>query len=150
MPINYAALKTELQTDPLNLGYATPLAAGNCTTPASLLNALTGPGAATITLTSMTNQQFVTAFLPYLGNVFTLSAPKQAFYSMIWDAVLAMSTISFANASVTGLMEQAVTDNLMTSPQATALTQRIGSRAEVLFGQDTIIAHLDIATALRS
>ena len=147
--MDYASLKTELTDDPLSLGYSTFQSEGSDSGQADLLNSLTGQGAATITLAVMDNASFVTAFLPYLPAIFTLSAAKQAFYTAVWNAILLMPTIRLSNGNVSGLMSQAVADGILTGPQAQALTQRTGSRAEVLFGQDTVIQHADISRALR-
>ena len=95
MPIDYAALKTELATDPASLGYATPLAAQEWPACAALINA---PGSATVTLPSMDNQSFVTAFLPYLATALGLPSPKGQFYGVLWQTILSMPTISFNNS----------------------------------------------------
>jgi hypothetical protein len=147
--INYAELKTELTTDPVNVGYAPYVTAQNDVQMAALINATTGNGAATITLPTMSNADFVLAFAPYLSNVSGLSAPKQLYYvDLLWPAILQMGTIDFANANVAGILGQTVTDGLLTSAQATALNQRTGSRAETLFGAGTIVQASDIALAL--
>ena len=43
MAIDYIALKSELQTDPQGFGYAAPLAAGNDSQLAALVNQIHGP-----------------------------------------------------------------------------------------------------------
>lgn len=150
MTIDYTRLRSEITTDPLTLGYAARVSLGNDQGIAALLNATTGSGAAEITLTSMTNEVFVTAFLPYLPNVAALSdASKKDMYWNIWQAILSMPIIKFTSSNVTGMLTQAVADAILSQVEATALMQRVGSRAEVLFGQDTVITVNDVSLALR-
>lgn len=146
MTIDYAALSTELTTDPQSLGYGSLLASQNWPACAALLNATTGAG--TVTLPTMDNESFVTAFLPYLPTALGLAAPKGQFYGVLWQTILAMSTINLTVGSVSGLMAQAVADGVLTSGQATALNQRTGSRGEVLFGVNTSVGWQDVSQAM--
>lgn len=148
MAIDYSALATEINKDPKNIGYAQYALTGADTLVADLLNAITGNGASPITLASMSNADFVTVFLPYLANLSGLSVQKQSFYTLIWQTILAMPVINFTDATVTGVMAQAISDQLLTQQQAITLNQRTGSRAEVLFGAGITIQHQDIAQAL--
>src|SRR5579862_4088881 len=133
MTIDYIALNNEINADPLGLGYAQYIVMGSDFGISQLLNATTGEGAAIITLSVMNNADFVTVFLPYLTNLGELSMQKQAFYTLIWQTILAMPVINFSNGTIENVMTQAVADGLLTQAQVIALNQRIGSRAEVLF-----------------
>jgi len=147
--MDYTVLSNEINTDPLNLGYAQYITMGSDYGISLLLNSTAGNGTGTIALSTMNNADFVTAFLPYLANLDGLTAQKQGFYTLIWQTILAMPVINFSDGTVEGIMNQAVADGLLTQAQAISLNQRIGSRAEVLFGAGVIIDHLDIAQALR-
>lgn len=141
-----AILKDELQTDPMQIGYASDIENGNFNAPAEKLNAFPG----TVTMNSMSNVDFVTAFLPYLYTAIALGGTKGQFYSMLWQTILAMPTINLSNPSVGGMMAQAIADGVLTEDQATALNQRPGSRSEVLCGTGVKLSGDDIADALRS
>jgi hypothetical protein len=144
------ALYTELTTDPKTLGYATPLAlrniAGN-TTVVGLINSLTGNGAATIELETMTASEIATIMLPYFGAALTsapsLTAVHYAYYTLMFAIVMAQQgPIAVGNLSAFGA--QMVSDGIITAAEAAPLGQRIGSRAEVLWGQGTVVAEQDI------
>lgn len=147
MTIDYSILANEINIDPLNLGYSQYITMGSDYGISVLLNNIIGNGSATITLPTMSNSDFVAAFLPYLPAA--LKSSNSVFYSTIWQTILAMPIIDFTKGTVDAVMAEAVSDGVMTQAQATALNQRMGSRAEVLFGAGIIIDHLDIAKSLR-
>ena len=62
--MDYAALKTELTTDPKGLGYAASLASTNDVATAVLINATTGPGAAVVPLVSLSHDDFALLIAP--------------------------------------------------------------------------------------
>jgi hypothetical protein len=139
-----AALYTELTTDPKSLGYSALLAqqnvAGNNTV-CGLINALTGAGAATIELQTMTSQQVAAIMLPFFAAATALT--DYPYYTLMFSIIMAQQgAIPVGNMSALGA--KIVTDGIMTSTQAQALGQRTGSRAEVLWGQGTVVAEQDI------
>lgn len=144
--MDIAALNTELTTDPSSIGYASLITAQNWVEIAALLNDAAGAGAATIAMPTMENQSFVIAFLPYLATA--LGSSKGAFYAILWQTILSLPVIDFSTASVSGLMAQAVADGILTTDQATALNQRMGARAEVLFGVGTTVSWQDVSRAV--
>lgn len=143
-----AALATELASDPASLGYAAHVAAGRDGDIEALINATTGPGVGTITLASVTRNQFIKGLMPA---VLTL-AGKDAATKDKWDRALSAVTaadpitIDASNLYFLGLV---AADGLLTSNQAEAIYKRAGSRAEVLFGAGTHVDTSDIAKALR-
>ena len=66
--MDYAALKSEITTDPKALGYA-PLINVSDNGIAGLLNALTGPGAATISLLTQTKGAILKGIIPALDQL---------------------------------------------------------------------------------
>jgi hypothetical protein len=149
-----AALYTELTTDPKSLGYATPLAlrtnSGNNTV-CGLINSLTGNGAATIELQTMTPSQIATIMLPYFGAARTtapgLTDANYMYYALMFAIVMAQSgAIPVGELSAFGA--QMVTDGIITSAEAAPLGQRIGTRAEVLWGQGTAVAENDVEVVM--
>lgn len=145
--MDYSPLKAEIQN---GTQYAANLAAGNFNGLAEQVNSLTDNGAALVSLPEMDNATFVTAFLPYLPGIYGLTAPKPAFYELLWHTILAIPVIRFSDPRVSGMLSQAVADELLTQAQATALNQRMGSRAEVLCGAGANPSGDDIAEVLRS
>lgn len=148
MTINYTTLKTEINTDPLNVGYAAYVTMGSDYNIAMLLNAGAGSGASTLTLQTMPKDAFQLAVVPAVIALASASSALQAKWDRILGMVEASTVIDFTNSTVQALLAELVTDNLMTQNQVTAINQRTGSRAEVLFGATTIIDHLDVAKAL--
>jgi hypothetical protein len=145
-----AALNTELTTDPKSLGYATWIpvqSIGGNNNICNLLNQLTGNGAATINMTTMTAAQIAAIMLPLFGSATTLTAIKYAYYTLIFSMIMAQQgpivVSGLANFSL-----QMISDGIMTGAQASALGQRIGSRAETLWGQGTTVSEQDVETAL--
>jgi hypothetical protein len=138
-----ASLKTELDADPKALGYAQQ--AGNDAVIAGMLNALTGPGAETITLPVMSHDQFAALIAPAVMALGSSTAMQTK-----WNPMLTLAS-SAQNVGTTpqnmGLLNALVADGLMTAAQVTAGTTRIGSRAEVLYGAGTVIEWQDIARA---
>ena len=146
--ISHAALLVELQTDPMQLGYAAPLAIGNLDALATLLNSLTSPGAALISLPTVTHDQFELGLAPALLGFSSLPSNIQAKWQPILDALNSSSTIVIDTQTM-GLLSIAVSDGVMTSAQAVAIYQRIGTRAEVLFGAGTVVQDSDLSAAIR-
>lgn len=145
-----AALKSELTTDPLSLGYAAPRAAGAMQTIADILNATTGPGAATVTYASLSRDAFVSGLRPGLFALPTLSAAIQAKYSLLIQSVIGTVDAVVIDATTLAFLADAVADGVMTQAQVTAFTTRTGSRAEVLLGTGTAVQWQDVVQALAS
>lgn len=145
-----AQLKTELTTDPDGLGYAQWLTIGdaggyqNITT---LINALTGAGAANIEMTTMTAAQISAIMLPLFGAATSLTALQYAYYTLMFSIVVSQQG-PIAVSSLSAFGAQMVTNGILTPTQATNLGQRVGSRAEVLWGAGTTIGISDIQLAL--
>jgi hypothetical protein len=147
--MDYTALKNEITNDPLNLGYAVFVTAGNDQAIADLLNAATGVGAATVTVPAMSRDNFMTAIIPALIVLPALSTTIQSKWDRILAVVRAASIINISDPSIQALLGAAVSDNVLTSDQVSVIGQRTGSRAEVLFGAGTTVTNSDISFALR-
>lgn len=142
-------LAAELTNDPLSIGYRALITAGNDNGIASLLNLLTGPGSATITLSSLSGDLFRTGLLPAVLSLGSASAALQTKYQYILTVANAAQVVDMTNPYVLGAIQGLVTDALMTQAQATAINHRTGSRAEVLFGGGAIVTSNDVSKALR-
>ena len=152
---DYAALKNEISTDPLALGYAPYVTAGNDGAIAILLNALTGLGAATISITTLSRGAILRGTIPAndqlasgmtLANV-AISAAVSNKWASRFAALRGADPTMTMDATLMGLLGQLVTDGLMTQPYIDAFTKRTGSRAEVLWGMGTIVQWRDVAAA---
>jgi hypothetical protein len=138
-----AQLQTELSTDPKSLGYATKIAASDWQGCADLINALTGAGAATISLqtaNTLTLQEAV------VGAEAAALTPAQA---SLWSAMLlaAEGNVPVGNANIQSQALAVWGAATTTRANLIALLTRIGSRAEVLWGQATIVTPNDVINA---
>lgn len=147
--MDYAALHTEITTDPLAVGYASPLAAMNDNAVAALLNAVTGVGAATITLLSLSHDALATLIAPVTMNLSIASTILQTKWAPMLTLIGGIS--SFQTTPQNMGMLNALSADFPTQLPAnaiTAATTRIGSRAEILFGVNTIIDWQYVAVAM--
>lgn len=148
MPMDHAALKAEIEADPKGLGYAAKVRAGDDAGLAGLLNARTGPGAGPVALASVSRDEFLRALRPAYLKLPTKDDPTQA----KWDRILAPINSGgpvTVDATTVDLLAAAVSDGILTAPEAEAAWHRVGSRAEVLFGAGTVASNTDISFALR-
>jgi hypothetical protein len=142
-------LNSELTADPKGLGYSTPLAATNDNAVAALLNATTGAGAATITIPSLTHDEFATLIAPVVMAIGSASAALQAQWTPMLNLISGISIVQTTtqNMGMLGALSSAFPTQLPASA-ITAATTRIGSRAEVLWGVGTVINWIDVAKAM--
>src|SRR5512145_415927 len=136
--ILYSQLKTELQTDPLGLGYAAPLAAGNHAAVADLLNE--------VRPTIQIQRDLVPVW-----EVFDAIVPSE------WGSlsttertriqiILTMQQVYVKGTNTRNAFTTAFAAGTQTRANLIALQNRTGSRAEQLF--DQAVTYSDIATAL--
>ena len=139
-----AALKSEIQSDPLSLGYAPFVTGGNDAGIVALMNdptkATTGPAVA---VTSVPTSDIIDAIVFSEMSAFTTNQLLQLLL------MLSVSTVNPSNANVraffAGLFGAATT----TRANLIALSTRIGSRAEQLGGAGFVVAQSDVSFALR-
>jgi hypothetical protein len=147
--MDYTVLKKELEADPLGLGYEPLLASGNDTGLCALLNSHSGLGTGTVNLSSVSRTDFLLAIAPAYLVLPTLNASVQAKWDRILAVIGAADRIDCTDPRVQALLSAAVIDGVLTSDQAIAINQCIGSRAEVLLGPGTELSIGDISFALR-
>lgn len=154
--MNYSALKTELQTDPKVMGLAAKFAIGDDSSCISLLNAKTGPGAESLTLSSISKNDFLRATLMAAIRLANgvgfdsslLPAPVVKTWQEIINQARAADPGSQISISLIGpLGLNPVTDKIMTQAEYDAMSTRVGSRIEKLFGIDVSVTLEDIAKA---
>lgn len=131
MPLNYAQLKTELQTDPLTLGYAALLAAGNHGAVADVLNQ---------SRTAVPAWEVFDAIVPAEWASLTAQEKQRI------QTILSMGTVSVHGTNTRNSFLAAFAAGTTTRSNLAALQTRQGSRAEFLFGQPVTAA--DVAQAM--
>lgn len=142
MPINYAALKTELQTDPSALGYAALLAAGNHAGVAAALN-LPRAGI-TISRDLIPSHEIFEAIVT--SEYTALVAAEKTRLQVI----LGMGQVNVKGANTRAQLAAMFGAGTATRTAILAMIDRQGSRAEQLFGAGTQVSAADIAQALAS
>jgi hypothetical protein len=147
--VDYAALKQEVTADPLGLGYAARVAAGDDAGVAALLNAAAGPGAAAVAVQSMARGDFLLAIGGAYLALPNLSAAVQAKWDRILAVIRAADAVTVASPLVQNLLALAVADGVLAQADVDAVKTRTGSRAEVLFGAGTAVSGSDVSYALR-
>lgn len=165
---NYAALKAELTTDPLKLGYQGWINRGADFDVATLLNALSGAGASAVSPSAISKDAFLrataAAAVRCKANVGTDSQPFSnpvvavAWYEAVVQARAAEGSIDLTLVSALEAIcgGDPVTVKVMTEAEYAALTSRTGSRAEAIGFFDSLtdipqqLTHQDVAQALRS
>lgn len=141
MPIDYAALKSEIQTDPIALGYASHVASGDDAGVAILL----GATQQTINI----NVGVVPAYKVFEAIVPAEWSALSADDKQRIQSILAMGDVDTTGPNTRAAFTTAFPATTVTRTNLTALLTRKGSRAEQLFGAGTVVQHLDVAKALR-
>ena len=154
-----AALASELAADPATLGYAAQIALGSDSGLLALVNSMTSTA---ITLTSQPKNIFLTAAAPAAVRLAlglgTDGNPISATLVTAWKAALTHSYAADPGSSIDlGVIAalnavagtDPVTAKIMTQGEYLAMTQRPGTRAEVLFGAGVAVQLSDISMALR-
>jgi hypothetical protein len=127
-----ATLKSHLQADPLGLGYAAKIAAGDDNALVALLNS---PGSTTVTPATLDKGAFL---LNVVAPAALALATKDEATKDKWDRIIriitgAPSSISVASPVVQALLAQAVADGLLAQPTIDAATRRTATVFEGLF-----------------
>lgn len=143
MPIDPATLKTELTTDPANLGYASPVAAGNDVTLADLLNQARAGATYQVYRGVVPSYEVINNTDPADWVALT-AAEKQRYQTLTGAGQVDVSQPNVRNTF--GAMFAAGT---ATRANLTAMAVRQASRAEILFGTGTVVTVADISFALR-
>ena len=142
MAIDYAALATEINTDPLALGYAAPKAAGNDAAVATLLNTIGATAAYQVNREPISTA----VFLSHVDSAGFLALLPTQLAQL--QCLMVVQTIDINDAST-----QAILVGIFGNPSATrtniiAILKRQGSRAEVLFGRGVTVSSDDVARAM--
>jgi hypothetical protein len=147
MPLDLSALKAELDTDPLALGYAALVTAGDDPAICEILNAATGEGVGAVAMTDRTKGEFLLAVAPAVLGLASLSDTLQRKWDRMLGLLTATDTVEVGHPGVSALLDVAVIDGVLTADQKAAILTRPGSRAEVLFGPGVTVTPFDAGSA---
>lgn len=143
MAYTLAQLKTELQSDPKGLGYAAPIAAGDDTAVAALVNS-TYAGVGTVWRSSVPVADFLAALVWSEVSTFT-QTQWEAFSVMLIPLRIDASQVNVRNFFAGLFTGKTVTlQNLTAAAKVTA-----PSRAQELWGDTAVVSVADIGYALR-
>jgi hypothetical protein len=152
-PYTPLALKNEITADPLAVGYGPKYLAGDDYTVAMLLNATTGVGAATMLAGWLTRGAVLKGVVPGTDQLATgltlsgaaISAALNTKWTNRFAALRGGDPAIQVDSGFMGLVNGLVSDGLMTQAYVDAFTKKTGSRAEALFGVDTVISIAQVA-----
>lgn len=144
MPLSDAQLtqlRTEITTDPTSLGYASPLAAGNHAQVATLLNQ--PRGAISVEKVYVTSRDLIATLVP--GEYTALTQAQRDYLALL----PALGTVDIrTGSSLRNALNAVFAAGTGTRTAYTALASRNGSRAEQLFGVDTVVVSNEVTRAL--
>lgn len=137
--MDYAALKTEIQTDPLGLGYAAYVASGNDSAIAEALNLVRG----TISI----DRKIVDSHEVIDATAATEWAALTAGEKQRYQTIVGAGRVNLKNANVRAAFQAMFGAGTATRAALIAMLTQTGSRAEQLgFGT---VNYLDVAHAVR-
>lgn len=143
MSIDLSTLKQELLTDPEQLGYGQYVGMRNDISIHNLITETRLSSSYLVSRGRMTKDQFIELTSQ---TVFALMMEKRTgnpdadFWLSVFDRLIANSdTINADDPSLDYILDQMISENLLTLPEKEAIKKRQGSRAEVLFGSNVTI-----------
>ncbi len=142
MPVNLSTLRTELLTDPRGLGYSAGISIGDHNRVSDLLNTSAASHSVSIgTIYALDMQQSVVP-----GEYAVISAGQRD----LWGAIVATSIngIAISNTVIRNQVAFVWSAGTTTRSNLLALDTRSGSRAEVLFGEGTVVFSTEVGKAL--
>lgn len=145
MPINFVALKNEINNDPKSLGYAAFTEIGDDQSVANLLNAIGEGGDFQIDNEPVSPSKVVAVISQVDFDVLTPTALQKLQFLLSLSGGL-----DLADSSVLGLVSSVFPADGATRTALLLLSKRQGCRAEVLFGNGVRVSAADVAQALRN
>lgn len=153
MTIDYPALKTELETDPVGYGYAPFVANGSDNVLAEMLNTVRagtdGFPAITVRRADIRPSEVLEAV-----DVRDFVANPSVAWTSWFESATRLDAMRLLNDDGTDTLilknlKRILTDTNGSQARVVAICNRNGSRAEQLFGTGTLIRDSDVAQALR-
>lgn len=154
MPIDFAALKTEIQTDPQALGYSPLVSSGNDVGIAALLNNKTVVGDPGVRIDLGALEMYLILQDCYTDIDTAQSSATAAVARAARLFINLIKSIRQKDVLLSGVFNSAITtlrtNSIITVAQANGIRSlSLSSRAEVLFGYGTYISDAHVARALR-
>ena len=147
--MDYTALHNEIVNDPASLGYAASVTTGSDAGVAALLNA---QSSARISRGVVTTEVFLADMAAQIKAIRSDNpAGVKAAFAPLWDLLTIVRTVDYGHATVQGALAGMVAYGVggLTTAQVTAITTRVASRSESLFGAGVIVSANDVSIALR-
>lgn len=144
MLISLTELEQEIRHDPLGLGYGPLLASDSDASIAALMSAHAQP-TGTVWRSTVPAQEIVSCLV--LSEVETLATARLA----VLGAVLSAGSVDATDENARALLlDMFPTETCPRTNRnlSTAMSKRLPSRAESLWGDGAIVTHLDVARAL--
>lgn len=143
--MNYNELKAEIQTGPYASTLAPYVTSGNDNAIADFLNS--NSNGAAITLNTIPKQRVLRVFLKVAIDLATAPAALRDKWDRILPFIRDMEDTPLG--VIDNLLALAVADGLLNQTKADGIKTRVGSRAEVLWGENQKISPEDVAKAVR-
>lgn len=166
MAIDYVALKSEFQNDPGSLGYSSYLAVRNDVALAAIINFVRNGttacpvngvvGTAVTVRRADCNPREILEAIDIRDFAATPTGVTNNTFTASWfESITQLSRIRLANADGTKTVTRKNIDRMVNDVQSSqtrldAVAVRSGSRAESLFGNDTLVTSADVAAALNN
>lgn len=138
MAVDLNLLKQEIQTDPQNLGYAGSLAIRDDISITNILNTIRNGSDYIVPKGRISRDQFVEDTSTVVYNLMVLESQNNnsaTFWLKVFDRLVSNSdTINSLDANLVSILDQMISDNVLTTQEKSSILNRQGSRAEKLFG----------------
>ncbi len=151
--INYPSLAYELTTDPENIGYQQYLTTGNHVILAGLLNTGRYKSDTIISIDKLEDYLLSTGKILLIEAVSKTDSPAQNAALLILRLLSSrLQTFKFEEQAVQDVLNTLIENEVITEQDKTDISllapAQYTSRAELLFGNNTMISHEDIGKSL--
>lgn len=152
--INYGNLSNELTLDPLGFGFEAYISSGSHENMARLLNEKSFHSDTIIPIDKLEDYMLSNGKIIEIEDVASASGPAQNAAKLILRLLSSrLTTFKFEDPAVQNVLDVLIAENIIDQNNKTEISQlspqTMLSRAEILFGENTVIRHEDIAIALR-
>ena len=152
--INYGELSNEINLDPENLGYSTLLELGNHVGIAEILNNKYVAGETVISIDKLEDYMLTTGKILLIESVSKTDNPAQNAALLILRLLSSrLRTFKFEEPAVQNVLDTLIENEVISEQDKIDISslapKEMLSRAEILFGKNTSITHIDIGNAFR-
>jgi len=152
--INYGNLSNEINLDPENLGYAIYLESGNHVAIADLLNNKYINGETVINIDKLEDYMLTTGKILLIESVSKTENPAQNAALLILRLLSSrLQTFKFEEPAVQSVLDTLIENDIISEQDKIDISilapKEMLSRAEILFGKNTSITHIDVGNAFR-